>query len=239
VSELKITIGSIEVSGFSSINTMITSAIYSKGKVIPGFAIAVNPEKVVAANFSQEVHSVISSATLRYPDGVGVSYVMGKKSGFKVARVPGCELWERLMHFSVDYQTPVFLIGSSDQVLKETCLKLRKLGVNIVGTHNGYFTNDDEVIDLVKEANAQIVSVALGSPKQELFINKCRAIHPNAFYMGVGGTYDVFTYNVKRAPAFFIKAHLEWLYRLLSQPSRILRQKSLIIYLYWFISGKL
>ncbi|MGQ7146924.1 WecB/TagA/CpsF family glycosyltransferase, partial [Escherichia sp. SS-MK2] len=80
-------------------------------------------------------------------------------------------------------------------------------------------------------SGAQIVTVAMGSPKQEIFMRDCRLVHPDALYMGVGGTYDVFTGHVKRAPKIWQTLGLEWLYRLLSQPSRIKRQLRLLRYL--------
>ena len=78
----------------------------------------------------------------------------------------------------------------------------------------------------------------MGSPRQELLIQRLRQAHPNCFYMGVGGTYDVYTGNVKRAPALWCKLNLEWAYRLALQPSRIGRQLGLLRYLWWYWTGK-
>ncbi|PLL09905.1 lipopolysaccharide N-acetylmannosaminouronosyltransferase, partial [Klebsiella pneumoniae] len=84
-----------------------------------------------------------------------------------------------------------------------------------------------------------IVTVAMGSPRQEIFMRDCRRLYPHALYMGVGGTYDVFTGHVHRAPKFWQDLGLEWFYRLLLQPSRIKRQFRLLRYLRWHYSGKL
>jgi UDP-N-acetyl-D-mannosaminouronate:lipid I N-acetyl-D-mannosaminouronosyltransferase len=234
-------IGGVEVSAFKSINDVIDNAILSNSGVIPGVGIAINPEKIIAARRSRALGELLAKATLKYPDGIGVSYVMNKKLKLKVARIPGCELWEQLMVKSVHDKIPVFLVGASESVLQQTKNKLIKQGVNVVGVANGYFPESEkaELIDRIKNSGAKIVSVALGSPKQEYFMFECRNAIPDNFYMGVGGTYDVFTENVKRAPVIFRQFRCEWLYRLLSQPTRMGRQANLLKYIGLYFMGKL
>ncbi len=113
--------------------------------------------------------------------------------------------------------------------------------VNVVGMQDGYFTESQqaELIQRIKSSGARIVTVAMGSPRQELFINLCRQTYPDAFYMGVGGTYDVFAGNVKRAPLWACKLNVEWLYRLLANPSRFGRQVVLLEYLWLLLLGKI
>ncbi|VFS68548.1 Putative N-acetylmannosaminyltransferase [Kluyvera cryocrescens] len=104
--------------------------------------------------------------------------------------------------------TPVFLIGGKPEVLAETAAKLRQQwNVNLVGTQDGYFTADERpaLFERIRDSGAKIVTVAMGSPKQEILMRDCRQIHPDALYMGVGGTYDVFTGHVKRAPKVLAK----------------------------------
>ena len=138
--------------------------------------------------------------------------------------------------------TPVFLVGGKPQVLNETAAKLRQQWqVNIVGEQDGYFTPESQqaLFGRIRDSGARIVTVAMGSPRQEVFMRDCRLVHPDALYMGVGGTYDVFTGHVKRAPQLWQRLGLEWLYRLLSQPSRITRQLRLLRYLAWHYTGNL
>jgi UDP-N-acetyl-D-mannosaminouronate:lipid I N-acetyl-D-mannosaminouronosyltransferase len=234
-------VGGVEVSAFKSIDDVIDNAILSDAGVIPGVGIAINPEKILSAMESEELYNLLAKATLKYPDGIGVSYVMNKKLKREVARVPGCELWEQLMKKSVQYNVPVFLVGASENVLQKTKAKLVEQGVNVVGVANGYFQKSDELalIDKIHKSGAKIVSVALGSPKQEYFMFECQKVIPDAYFMGVGGTYDVFTGNVKRAPLLFRRARCEWLYRLLSQPTRIGRQINLLKYIGLYLTGKL
>jgi UDP-N-acetyl-D-mannosaminouronate:lipid I N-acetyl-D-mannosaminouronosyltransferase len=234
-------VGGVEVSAFKSIEDVIDNAILSDAGVIPGVGIAINPEKILSAMESEELFHLLAKATLKYPDGIGVSYVMNKKLKREVARVPGCELWEQLMKKSVRNNVPVFLVGASEIVIQKTKAKLVGQGVNVVGIANGYFQKSDELalIDKIHYSGAKIVSVALGSPKQEYFMFECQKVIPDAYFMGVGGTYDVFTGNVKRAPLLFRRARCEWLYRLLSQPTRIGRQANLLKYVGLYFMGKL
>ncbi|QIR15103.1 WecB/TagA/CpsF family glycosyltransferase [Shewanella aestuarii] len=194
-------------------------------------AIAMNPEKVIASIEDKGLEQTLNDADILYADGVGVTKVLSRKLAQKVARIPGCELWEALMKTAGAKKLPVFILGGSDAVNQETCSKLKaQYDVVIAGAHNGYFDDEQAIIRNMIESGAQIVTVALGSPKQELLIKKAKAAGCNAFFMGVGGTYDVFTGNVQRAPAGFRRLGLEWLFRLLKQPSRVFRQQRLVKY---------
>ncbi|MGO2181137.1 MAG: WecB/TagA/CpsF family glycosyltransferase [Pseudoalteromonas nigrifaciens] len=237
----KVSVGGIDIVAYSSIEELISTSILTTEKVLPGMAVAINPEKIIAAKDDPNVMAILQSATLCYPDGIGVSYVMSKRSKTKVARIPGCEFWEQLMISSVKQQVPVFLLGAKQETVLQASDKLKALGVNVVGYKNGYFTKEQQqsVIDEIVSSGAKIVSVALGSPRQELFIFECMKFAPDTFFMGVGGTYDVFTGNVKRAPKLFRSLNLEWLYRLLSQPSRLFRQSNLLKYIYYYLTNKI
>ncbi|MBE0365096.1 hypothetical protein PULV_a3409 [Pseudoalteromonas ulvae UL12] len=236
-----VNIGEIEVSSFDSIDSLIEKEIILDTGIKPGVAIAINPEKVIAARHDFSIMQILNQATLKYPDGAGVAFVMSKKLNKKVPRIPGCELWERLMYRSAETQVPVYLLGASEEVISTTKEKLISQGVNVVGYQNGFFdhSNPESVIKAISDSGAKIVSVALGSPKQELFIFECKKFMPDVFFMGVGGTYDVFTNNVKRAPKMFRLLNLEWLYRLLSQPSRLFRQGRLVEYIGLYLKGRL
>lgn len=113
--------------------------------------------------------------------------------------------------------------------------------MNIVGSQDGYFKPEQREIlfNRIQASGAKIVTVAMGSPKQEIVIRDCRQVYPDALYMGIGGTYDVFTGHIKRAPKLWQRLGLEWLYRLLAQPSRIKRQVKLLRFLAYYYGGKL
>jgi UDP-N-acetyl-D-mannosaminouronate:lipid I N-acetyl-D-mannosaminouronosyltransferase len=232
-------VGGIGVMAFSNMAELVNYVIQDDGTVFCGSAIAMNPEKVIAASKNPELMAILNKADIRYADGMGVVKVMRRKLGRRVERIPGCELWQALMAKAAQTKTPVFLVGAKPQVMAETVAKLTAMGVNVVDSQDGYFKDENELIHRIAQSGARIVTVAMGSPKQELFIGKCQQQLPDAYYMGVGGTYDVFTGHVQRAPALWCKLHLEWAYRLLSQPSRIGRQTNLLTYAWLFLTNKL
>ncbi|EPS2043086.1 TPA: lipopolysaccharide N-acetylmannosaminouronosyltransferase [Citrobacter braakii] len=217
--------------------------LFAEGHLRPGTLVAINAEKMLTAEDNPEVRDLINAAEFKYADGISVVRSVRKKfPQAQVSRVAGADLWEALMARAGQEGTPVFLIGGKPEVLAQTETKLRaQWRVNIVGSQDGYFTPDQRqaLFERIHASGAQIVTVAMGSPKQEIFMRDCRKIHPEALYMGVGGTYDVFTGHVKRAPRIWQSLGLEWLYRLLSQPSRITRQLRLLRYLRWHYTGNL
>ncbi|MCS2169001.1 lipopolysaccharide N-acetylmannosaminouronosyltransferase [Scandinavium sp. TWS1a] len=217
--------------------------LYADGHMRQGTLVAINAEKVLAAEDNAEVRTLIDAAEFKYADGISVVRSIRKKyPKANVSRVAGADLWEALMARAGAEGTPVFLIGGKPEVLAQTEAKLRQQwNVNIVGSQDGYFNAEERqaLFERIQVSGAKIVTVAMGSPKQEILMRDCRLVHPDALYMGVGGTYDVFTSHVKRAPKIWQKLGLEWLYRLLSQPSRIGRQLRLLRYLRWHYTGNL
>ena len=217
--------------------------LYADGNLKQGTLVAINAEKMLTLEDNAEVRALINDAEFKYADGISVVRSVRKKyPEADVSRVAGADLWEALMARAGAEGTPVFLIGGKPEVLAETAQKLRQQwNVNLVGTQDGYFTAEQRpaLFARIRDSGAKIVTVAMGSPKQEILMRDCRQVYPSALYMGVGGTYDVFTGHVKRAPKVWQQLGLEWLYRLLSQPSRITRQLRLLRYLRWHYTNNL
>lgn len=217
--------------------------LYAGGNLKQGTLVAINAEKMLTLEDDAEVKTLINAAEFKYADGISVVRSVNKKyPNANVSRVAGADLWEALMARAGAEGTLVFLIGGKPDVLAETTEKLRQQwNVNLVGTQDGYFTAQERqaLFERIRDSGAKIVTVAMGSPKQEILMRDCRQVYPDALYMGVGGTYDVFTGHVKRAPKVWQNLGLEWLYRLLSQPSRIKRQLRLLRYLRWHYSNNL
>lgn len=237
----EVMVSGIPVTPFESMSDAVDSAFDADGCVKPGFILAMNAEKVMSARANPDVKKVLEMATLRYADGVGVVLALRKK-GVRSARVPGCDLWEQIMIRAGRYGSRVFLIGASPNVLGKVTQELRTShNVNIVGEQDGFFdsSQEAEILKNIIESKPDIVTVAMGSPRQEKFIAKCREVHPSAFYMGVGGTYDVFAGEVVRAPTWAQRLNIEWLYRLFQNPKRIKRQIVLIPFLLLLLAGRL
>ena len=120
-------------------------------------------------------------------------------------------------------------------MIEQTVAKLKEefKGINIVAYRNGYIKTDEEraaLIADVAEKRPDAVFVAMGSPKQELLMEEMSQQHA-AIYQGLGGSFDVYTGNVKRAPKWWVDHNLEWAYRLVKEPSRIKRQIHLVRFL--------
>ena len=120
---------------------------------------------------------------------------------------------------------PVAIIGAKEEVIQKAVENLNKKisGLNIVYWHNGYFSDNSEIYSELKAKSPKLILVALGSPKQEQFIYEAKKILNPALMVGIGGSLDVWSGTVKRAPKIFQVLGIEWLYRTLSQPSRFKR----------------
>ena len=209
------------------------------GDVRAGFGVAINPEKVVRAQNDAALGEALAAATLRYADGIGVVWAI-RRRGIPNNRIPGCELWEALMARCGQTGLPVYLVGARPEVLQQVCDKLQtQYAITLAGVSDGYFDREatNELICKIAASGAKFVAVAMGSPMQETFIARCRQVHPDCFYMGVGGSFDVYSGAVRRAPAAWRWLHLEWLFRLLANPLRILRQKNLLTFVRMVITN--
>ena len=204
----------------------ILEYVIDKHKIL----IALNAEKILKED--ERLKKIINE-NIGYPDGVGAVMAL-KKKGFEAAKIPGVELWHDIIE-RYHKQKSFYLIGSTDEVIETTVkkLKLEFPGIDIKNYRNGYLKEGDlEVIkNDLQEKKPDVVFVAMGSPKQEFVMEELLKSYP-ALYQGLGGSFDVYSGKVKRAPEFFQKTGLEWFYRLLKQPTRIKRQ---IVYIKFMI----
>lgn len=215
------------------------SRMFDDGNVRSGFWVAINAEKIMTLRKDKTLKALIDSATVRYADGITVVNLIKRKGVFNV-KIAGCDLWLKVIDRCSQHGVPIFLVGGSSRVNQLVENKLVTVnGAKVVGSVDGFFDDEEQVINKIVHSKAKFVSVAMGSPKQEVFINKCREIYPEAMYMGVGGTFDVFVGEVKRAPKWMINYGVEWLYRLLKQPTRLKRQLTLLHFLFLVILRKI
>jgi N-acetylglucosaminyldiphosphoundecaprenol N-acetyl-beta-D-mannosaminyltransferase len=209
----------------------------------PRSVIAVNPEKVMRASQDPELLGRLQKAGLLIPDGIGVVFAVRLFGLGQIERVPGSELMPKLCELAANKGYKVFLFGAQEGVISQAAQVLlqRYPGLNIVGTKDGYVKEEEmpSVITAINTSQADLLFVALGSPKQELWMTRYLPALNVKVCQGVGGTFDVIAGHVKRAPRAFRMLHLEWLYRLLSQPSRILRQTALPIFVFRVLQKRL
>ena len=199
-----------------------------------------NAEMLSAASKNEELHRLLSSADILFPDGIGINCAM-KTFGLRpLCRSCGIELAERLFSqlSDSDNSTRIFLLGGERGVSQAAAKKLalKYEGLYICGTHHGYFDiNGKEnslVIDNINKSGAQLLIVGMGFPRQEMWIRDNLSKLPNVrLAMGLGGSLDVWSGNVQRAPVAFQKMGFEWLYRAISSPKRISRLPSLFEFL--------
>ena len=232
MSNLVHSINGFKVYGFDSRNKLISYI-----KESPSILIAINAEKIYAGN---DELKLISQNGVGYPDGIGAVKALKTKGAKDAIRIPGSELWLDIIS-TLNKDDSIYLIGATDEVIESTVDKLIHTypTLKIAGYRNG-FLKDDEIEVLEKDIvdkKPTVVFVAQGSPRQERLMQRLQYSH-QAIYMGLGGSFDVYTGNVKRAPRLFRENGLEWLYRLLSQPSRIKRQKVLLPFIINLHLGK-
>ena len=186
---------------------------------------------IVQAQSDSEFLHILKTADLVTPDSIGVLWA-SKKVGKPIQeRVSGVDLCDKLCAMSADKGWRIYLLGAAPGVadLAAEKLRLKHPGCNIVGARHGYFPaeSDEVVAQEVALTHPDILLVAMGIPRQEKFIRKTQEIIRASVAMGVGGSLDVFSGKAKRAPKVFQKLKLEWLWRLLLNPSKISKAKFL------------
>lgn len=199
----------------------------------PHLVVTPNPEIVQRAEKDPEFAGILAQADLVLPDGVGVIYAAKILGRPLRARVPGIDFAAALLTRIAGTGTRLFLLGAAPGVAELAAVNLRAAypGLVVCGFHDGYFKEDRPVADAIREARADLVFVCLGAPKQEKWIAANGAAAGARLYVGLGGSLDVFAGKVERAPESFQRLGLEWLYRLLKQPSRIGRMAKLPLFL--------
>lgn len=215
-------------------NNLIKNIFDDFNNNISNFIVNINPEIATKNYKNSKLKAIFNSQKYQIADGIGIIYASKLNKGNIKTRITGIDLMYAICKASVDVNASIFLYGSKEGISEKAKLELEKLynGINIVGTSSGYI-NEDMVIDKINKTNATILFVGLGCPKQEEFIirnmDKLKNIK---IFMPVGGSFDVISGSLKRAPNWIIKLNLEWLYRLFQEPKRFFRQLNLIKFLF-------
>lgn len=186
--------------------------------------VTINGAMLALAARDEAVRRLFNGASLAIPDGVGVvltARILGRP-GFE--RVPGIELAGQLCALSARERYRVYFLGAARGAADAAAEELRRRypGLHIVGTHHGYFTKNDEpsLVRAIKDTAPHLLLVGLGAPRQEEWIANHLESLGAGVCIGVGGTFDVLSGRLRRAPQWVQRASLEWLYRFVQEPRR-------------------
>ena len=197
-----------------------------------------NAEIAQLASENEEIRDLLNRADILLPDGAGVVLAAKILKTPLTEKVAGVDFGENILKLAVREGYPVFFLGGKPGIAALAAEKQREKfpALSIVGTHDGYFEKDSEendaVIRQINESGAEIVFVCFGAPAQEKWIEENKNRLPNVRLLaGLGGSLDIYAGTVRRAPECFIRARLEWLYRLFREPRRLGRMMKLPKYI--------
>ncbi|WP_341285138.1 WecB/TagA/CpsF family glycosyltransferase [Priestia megaterium] len=216
--------------GYSELKHQLLNDIDEDKK---SFIVAINPEKIMHGTKDQELKELLNSATYQIPDGHGIVVLSKRQGGNIKERVTGCDLFQQLCELAAKEGKKVFLYGAKPGVAEQTksILEQRYSGLNVVGTLDGFVMDKTLIIDTINEAKPDFLFVALGSPAQEKWIKENMNQLDAHIFQGVGGSFDVVSGNIKRAPKWMQKTGLEWLHRVILEPKRMIRIIRLSLFL--------
>ena len=187
--------------------------------------VTLGTEMVMNARHDPAFREVACHADLLVPDSIGVVWAARRQGLRDCVKVAGIDLMQALAAEGVQRGWRFFFLGGKPGVAEEASQSLsrRYPGLIVAGHHHGYFQDDTEVVRLIREARPHVLLAALGSPRQEVWCRQRGLAMGVPVAMGVGGAFDVLAGRVNRAPRWMIRLGLEWLYRLLKEPSRAAR----------------
>jgi N-acetylglucosaminyldiphosphoundecaprenol N-acetyl-beta-D-mannosaminyltransferase len=195
--------------------------------------VTLNAEMTMQAQQNTSLNKIIQNAELIIPDGAGIVMYLRWLCWQKVQRCPGIELAETVLQ-AIGQQQPdkkVFFYGGANTVAAKAAdyWQQKAPNLNIVGTHSGFHSaqEEEQLLQTLAKLQPQVILVGLGVPRQELWIAQNRHLCPQAIWIGVGGSFDIWSGSKNRAPAWLANNNLEWLYRLYKEPWRWRRMLAL------------
>ncbi|MBQ8192745.1 MAG: WecB/TagA/CpsF family glycosyltransferase [Bacilli bacterium] len=190
------------------------------------FIVTANPETFMMSQNDDILNELLNdNETILVPDGIGIVKA-SRMIGYDVKeRIAGIDIANKLLEYGNELKKTIYLFGAKQEVIDSMLevLKEKYPHLKVVGASNGYEKDKDKVFEKIAKKSPDIVLVALGIPAQEKLIYKHLNKFSKGIFVGVGGSFDVISGHKKRAPKLFIKLNLEWLYRILREPSRINR----------------
>ncbi|MED4224290.1 WecB/TagA/CpsF family glycosyltransferase [Neobacillus cucumis] len=197
------------------------------------FIVTANPEIITYAQSNPYYEKILKSSNYIIPDGAGIilaSKILGQPLQ---ERLTGFDLMSRLLEISNNHKYKIYLLGTKPGIIDKSVSNIQKVfpHIEIAGFHHGYFKSDQEIINEIQQCQPDIIFVGLGFPKQEKWISKNRHMFNKGIFIGVGGCLNIWAGVNKRAPKFMRDLNLEWLYRLMKEPTRSKRMLAIPIFL--------
>lgn len=200
-----------------------------------GILLAINADKIARAD---PVVVDLAATQLGYPDGIGAVLAL-RRQGIRARRMPGADLWLAIIDRYAGRRS-VYLIGGTDEVVRLVAQKLndRHPGMSL-WSRSGYLSSleEEQLAQELRSRRPDFVLVAMGSPRQEVLMQRLYAAHP-AVYMGLGGSFDIYAGKKARAPRWLRQTGLEWSYRLLREPARLRALPALLKFVVLLASGR-
>jgi len=227
----------VDVLGIGFDNVTLAEAVETGVRLLdePGahYVVTPNPEIVEVCREDSAARQAVNGADLVLPDGIGIIKGAALLGTPLKERTPGVEFAAGLMARMADMGKSLYLLGAKPGVAEQAArqLEMQYPGLRIAGTHDGYFQDDEPVLEAIRRSGADVVFVCLGAPKQELWMAKNGNAAGARLLCGLGGSLDVFAGTVERAPKFWCDHGMEWFYRLCKEPWRIGRVMKLPLFL--------
>ena len=190
--------------------------------------MGVNADKINQCHTDEKIKKIVNDSGIINADGASV-VLASKFLGTPVPeRVAGIDLMQSLLDLSNKKGYSVYFFGAKEEVLQDMLKVFKNDYPNliVIGHRNGYFSADDEqdIQEDIREKNPDFVFVGITSPKKEYIIQKFMDNGVNSVFMGVGGSFDVLSGHIQRAPLWMQKLNLEWLFRVANEPKRLFKR---------------
>ncbi|MEG0873761.1 MAG: WecB/TagA/CpsF family glycosyltransferase [Clostridiales bacterium] len=216
----------------NSVNMAETLSFVSKTVKNDEFSqiLTLNAEIAYLSFNDKERRKLVNNCDLVTPDGSGIMWAAEQYGSPVSERVAGIDLLQNLLGVGAKEQYRFYFLGAKEDIVAEAAKKVKtQYNCNVVGFHNGFFSDDEslQIVDDIKNSGANILFVAMGYPRQDMWIAKYAKSAGVNVGVGVGGSFDVLAGKVKRAPAFWQNIQMEWFYRLLKDPRRLKRTMNL------------
>jgi N-acetylglucosaminyldiphosphoundecaprenol N-acetyl-beta-D-mannosaminyltransferase len=187
--------------------------------------IFLNPYKIQRIKFNSDLRLIYSKASLYLTNGAGIQWAAKKMGSSIKERIPILSFLMDIVRIAEIKEYTIFLVGAKPEIVEKTFFNIRKSfpKTRIVGRHGGYFsaTREEAIIEAIQKSEPDIIFVGLGFPKEEQWIYKLRSELNHGVIIGVGGSFDIISGAIRKAPPSFMTRGLDWFYRIITRPWRI------------------